>query len=86
MKDLAKRGYPVYLHTQPGSFRAVKLYSDFGFSLLAGEKFGSRKNDLTECLPILEQFMPIKYFQKLTITEAPPEFVKALNKYETIEF
>jgi hypothetical protein len=31
--------YPVYLHIQPSSFRAIKLYSDFGFSLLSGDNF-----------------------------------------------
>ena len=86
MRDLETADYPVYLHTQPGSFRAIKLYSDFGFALLSGEKFGSRKNDLDECLPILEEFMPKKYFQNLKISKAPKEFEKALDKYETIQF
>lgn len=86
MRDLKRSDYPVYLHTQPGSFRAIKLYSDFGFSLLSGEKFGSRKNDLDECLPILKEFMPEKYFQNLKIAKAPKEFEKALNKYETVQF
>lgn len=86
MRDLDRSDYPVYLHTQPGSFRAIKLYSDFGFALLAGEKFGSRKNDLAECLPILEEFMTKKHFQNLRITDAPQEFEKTLDKYETVEF
>jgi GNAT superfamily N-acetyltransferase len=86
MRNLERSDYPVYLHTQPGSFRAIKLYSDFGFSLLSGEKFGSRKNDLDECLSILKEFMPEKYFQNLKITKALKEFEKALNKYETVQF
>jgi ribosomal protein S18 acetylase RimI-like enzyme len=86
VRDLAEEDYPVYLHTQPGSFRAIKLYSDFGFTLLSGEKFGSRKNDLDECLPILEGFMPEKYFQNLKIAAAPKEFEEALHKYNTVEF
>lgn len=86
MKDLRAEDYPVYLHTQPASFRAIKLYSDFGFALLAGERFGSRKNDLEECLPILEEFMPEKDFRNLSIAEAPEEFKKALSKYETVQF
>ena len=86
MRNLERSDYPVYLHTQPGSFRAIKLYSDFGFSLLSGEKFGVRKNDLDESLPILEEFMPKKYFQNLKIVKAPREFKKALAKYETIQF
>lgn len=86
MRDLKPADYPVYLHTQPGSFRAIRLYSDFGFALLSGEKFGARKNDLDECLPILKEFMPEKYFQNLKITGAPREFAEALDKYETIQF
>jgi ribosomal protein S18 acetylase RimI-like enzyme len=86
MQGLEMRAYPVYLHTQPSSFRAIKLYSDFGFSLLAGDNFGIRENDLDECLPILEKFMPQEYFQKLRISTAPKEFEETLRKYTTNQF
>jgi len=86
MQKLKMRDYPVYLHTQPSSFRAIKLYSDFGFSLLSGDNFGIRKNDLDECLPILEEFMPKEYFQKLRISPAPKEFEDTVNKYDTNQF
>jgi ribosomal protein S18 acetylase RimI-like enzyme len=86
MQQLEIRDYPVYLHTQPSSFRAIKLYSDFGFSLLSGNNFGIRNNDLNECLPILERFMPQEYFQKLRIVNAPKEFVEILTKYDTNQF
>jgi ribosomal protein S18 acetylase RimI-like enzyme len=86
MQKLARCDYPVYLHTQPSSFRAIKLYSDFGFSLLSDEQFGIRKNDLDECLPILKEFMPQEFFQQLRITTAPPEFMNAVDKYNTNQF
>jgi ribosomal protein S18 acetylase RimI-like enzyme len=86
MQRLTMSDYPVYLHTQPSSFRAIKLYSDFGFSLLSGDHFGTRKNDLPECLPILEQFMPKEYFQQLRITNASKQFEDAVNKYDTNQF
>lgn len=86
MRDLKAEDYPIYLHTQPSSFRAIKLYSDFGFALLKGERFGSRKNDLDECLPILEKFMPRKYFRDLKIANAPSKFEKILDKYDTVQF
>jgi GNAT superfamily N-acetyltransferase len=86
MQELEMLDYPIYLHTQPSSFRAIKLYSDFGFSLLSGNNFGIRSNDLDESLPILEQFMPKEYFQKLRIVIAPKEFEDILSKYDTNQF
>ena len=86
MQKLEMGDYPVYLHTQPSSFRAIKLYSDFGFSLLSGDNFGIRKNDLDECLPILEKFIPKEYFQELRIINAPKEFEDIVNKYNTNQF
>jgi ribosomal protein S18 acetylase RimI-like enzyme len=86
MKKLDRHDYPVYLHTQPSSFRAIKLYSDFGFSLLSGDHFGIRKNDLAECLPILEEFMPKEFFQNLRIINAPKDFQDVVNQYDTHEF
>jgi ribosomal protein S18 acetylase RimI-like enzyme len=86
MQKVTVHEYPVYLHTQPSSFRAIKLYSDFGFSLLSGDNFGIRKNDLDECLPILEEFMLKEYFQKLRISPAPKEFEDTVNKYDTNQF
>jgi ribosomal protein S18 acetylase RimI-like enzyme len=86
MQELEMIDYPVYLHTQPSSFRAIKLYSDFGFSLLSGDNFGVRSNDLDSSLPILEQFMPKEYFQRLKIITAPREFEDILNKHDTNQF
>jgi ribosomal protein S18 acetylase RimI-like enzyme len=86
MRNLELHDYPVYLHTQPSSFRAIKLYSDFGFSLLTGDRFGMRTNDLDQCLPILEEFMPKEYFQKLKITNAPKEFQDIVSKYDSNQF
>jgi ribosomal protein S18 acetylase RimI-like enzyme len=86
MQKLAQDDYPVYLHTQPSSFRAIKLYADFGFSLLSDDKIGIRTNDLDECLPILAEFMPPEFFQQLRITAAPPEFIDAVSEYNTNQF
>jgi hypothetical protein len=86
MQALKPDDYPVYLHTQPSSFRAIKLYSDFGFSLLCDDKVGVRKNDLQACLPILKKFMPKSYFDELTFRHAPKDFLHSLNKYNTHQF
>ena len=61
LNTVPEDGYPVYLHTQPSSFRAIHLYTDFGFSLLRDAAVGHRENHLTECLPILEHFMGARY-------------------------
>lgn len=86
MKRFDSKDYPIFLHTQPGSFRAIKLYADFGFDLLSGKQFGSRTNDLTEYLPILKEFMTKQVYEQLKIVEPPVSFVKALKNVKTIQF
>ncbi len=86
LKDLDKGDYPIYLHTQPGSFRAIKLYSDFGFCLLTNEYIGKRKNELNESFPILKKFIPEKDFKKLKKCQAPKNFTNRLKEFDTIEF
>ena len=79
MKRFEKTDYPIYLHTHPSGFRAVKLYSDFGFKLLSGNQIGNRKNDLEASLPILKQFMPEIDYAQLKITEPPSDFLDILK-------
>ena len=86
MKDLREIDYPVYLHTHPSSFRAIKLYSDFGFKLLSDPKIGYRKNDLVECLPILEKYIPEKFFKNIEITNAPKEFLEIVESGGNVNF
>ncbi len=86
MRTFAPGDYPIYIHTQPGSFRAIKLYADFGFHLLSGGKLGTRTNDLEKCLPILKEFIPQKDFEKLRITDTPGHFIKLLANETTIQF
>jgi GNAT superfamily N-acetyltransferase len=86
MLQFNKLDYPIYLHTQPGSFRAIKLYSDFGFSLLKGDKIGTRSNDLEKSLPILREFIQKKDFEKLQITETPNSIINILENQNIIQF
>ena len=51
MRIFPPEEYPVFLHTQPSSYRAIRLYSDFGFSLLTDVRVGHRGNDLSIALP-----------------------------------
>ncbi|TFD94451.1 GNAT family N-acetyltransferase [Jeotgalibacillus sp. R-1-5s-1] len=86
MDSLSDSDYPVYLHTQPESFRAIKLYSDFGFQLLTDKRFGTRDNHLEECLPYLQKAMPPQDFHQLILTEAPEDFIEELKDVVTEEF
>jgi len=86
MKDLHDEDYPVFLHTHPSSFRAIKLYSDFGFCLISNPVVGCRNNDLEDCLLILEKFMPKSDFLKLKILEAPQYFLDAVASSKVEEF
>jgi ribosomal protein S18 acetylase RimI-like enzyme len=86
MKQFEGEDYPVFLHTQPGSFRAIKLYSDFGFYLLKGGQFGTRTNDLEKCLPILEEFIPAKEYKKLKLIDSPSSILKDLENERIIQF
>lgn len=81
-----KDSLPVFLHTQPSSFRAIKLYTDFGFSLLTDGHVGARENNLGECLPILKEFMPEQAFAALRFASAPELLLEAAGASETNEF
>ena len=78
--------FPVYLHTQPTSARAIKLYSDFGFKLLTDPIIGYRKNDLTASLPYLQKVLPESEYMKLRFAEADKALIEAAISSEISEF
>lgn len=86
MQELKPNDYPVYLHTQPSSYRAIKLYADFGFTLLTDPVIGSRKNHLEECLPILQRYMPKEDFENLEFEAAPAGFLEKLKTVKDNHF
>ncbi|QSE97845.1 hypothetical protein [Fulvivirga lutea] len=79
MKVFSSDDNPIYLHTQPRNFRAVKLYADFGFKLLKGGSIGNRVNELEKCLLILKEFMPNKDFERLEIIDPPDYFMNSMK-------
>ena len=83
---ISEGDYPVYLHTQPGSYRAIKLYSDFGFKFLTDEAVGYRSNDLRRALSYLREKMEPEAYARIKFTEAPPEFLAAVRSSETAQF
>ena len=84
MKKAAK--YPIYLHTQPGSFRAIKLYSDFGFVLLLDPVIGSRNNEIDVGLPYLKGHMPEAEYGKLRFGHAGKDFLRIVSKHVNNDF
>ena len=85
LRGLGEGDYPVYLHTHPSSYRAIKLYSDFGFQLLTNPIIGKRNNDLAECLPILKKHMARGEFERLSFAEAPRSFADIVGRHEIEE-
>jgi ribosomal protein S18 acetylase RimI-like enzyme len=86
LKDLDDSIYPIYLHTQPSSYRAIKLYSDFGFQLLDCGKVGSRQNDLQKCIPLLKEMIPNNEFDKLKVTQPSIEFLDFMKNQTLDQF
>jgi len=85
-KILTDAELPIYLHTQPSSARAIKLYSDFGFKLITDPVVGYRKNELTESLPYLEKVLPANDYVRLRFTKANEDLLKAALSSEFSEF
>lgn len=86
MKSFGDRDYPIFLHTQPGSFRAIKLYSDFGFVLLTDATIGYRQNELADALPYLQAHMFPDAFHRLRFARAPNEFLAAVKSSPINQF
>lgn len=86
MCSLNEDDYPVFLHTQPSSFKAIGLYSNFGFKIVTNNVIGYRKNNYKECLPILKQFMKEEAFNNLEFIEAPPLFDESAKISKTNQF
>ncbi|HSK69912.1 MAG TPA: GNAT family N-acetyltransferase [Candidatus Limnocylindria bacterium] len=79
LREVPAEGYPVFLHTQPSSYRAVGLYSDFGFALLTDPLIGHRRNDFIMCMPVLQAHMRPDAFDGLRFAKAPAHFLEAVR-------
>ena len=49
---------PVYLHTQPWSYKAVWLYYQMGFRICRRDTFQTFTNQCDEALPIMQTLLP----------------------------
>ncbi|MCM1286227.1 MAG: GNAT family N-acetyltransferase [Acetobacter sp.] len=48
---------PVYLHTQPWSYKAVGLYLSAGFEFQQSDTFANYKNEYNDAIEILKNYM-----------------------------
>lgn len=78
--------FPVYLHTQPESYRAVNLYSDLGFAIVVGDLPGPRPNDAAAAIDELRRVMPRRHFARLRTVAPPRHLVDVLERHATVEF
>ena len=58
----------IYLHTQPWSYRAIKLYNDFGFCMSRTDVYGTAVNEYEEAMAILGKCMSREAYEKLMLT------------------
>jgi ribosomal protein S18 acetylase RimI-like enzyme len=78
--------FPIFLHTQPESYKAIKLYNDFGFKIITDPEIGNRKNDINECLPILRENMPKEYYERLNFKELPKYYLDLIHELNINDF
>lgn len=76
----------VWLHTQPSSFRAIKLYADFGFEVIESDEVGCRANHYREALPILREFMGDERFAVLRFCAPDAALLDAVEGETASEF
>ena len=53
------RFMPVYLHTQPWSYKAIKLYLTAGFKIMKTDTFAAYKNEYEEAISVLKNYISI---------------------------
>ena len=60
----------VYLHTQPKSYQAIKLYNDFGFNIAKEDSYGHFVNEYEDAMEILKEVMNSEAYKRLKNTAA----------------
>lgn len=64
-------GERIYLHTQPCSYKAIKLYNDFGFCMAREDTYGTAVNEYEDAMRILQEYMTEAAYRKLVETSVP---------------
>lgn len=58
-------GFPVYIHTQPWSWKAIFLYLSLGFRLQKSDTFSHYRNEYNEAMSALRNVVTEKQFLSL---------------------
>lgn len=49
---------PVYIHTQPWSWKAILLYRSIGFDIVSYDTFGGYTNEFATAMKVLREILP----------------------------
>lgn len=60
-----ENAFPVYLHTQPWSYQAIRLYHKFGFRLMKQESFAGYENQYALAVPVLARYIEPECMREL---------------------
>ena len=56
---------PIYIHTQPWSYKAIMLYIDQGFVLQKTDTFAQYQNQLEQAKKVLKDILSEEQYYKL---------------------
>ena len=59
-------GFPVYIHTQPWSYKAILLYIQQGFQLQITDTFSDYQNQYTQAMHTLKEILTKEQYDTLT--------------------
>ena len=60
-----EHGFPVYIHTQPWSYKAILLYINLGFKIQIRDTFGKYENEYEKSMKTLKSIIPKEQYEKL---------------------
>lgn len=60
--------YPVYIHTQPWSYKAILLYIKLGFKILKTDTFSHYENQYKKAIKTLENLLPESQFNQIILS------------------
>ena len=86
LENIGKKDLPIFLHTQLGSYRAIKLYSDFGFKIITNDKIGNRINNINMCITKLKENIPKKYFKKIKYIRVSKKYLNIIKEKNLNDF